>query len=379
MTTKCPACGYEPVPDGARFCPSCGKALEPASQPDRKTEISVKQDVGNVADSQVTGVNINKVGGNVTVDSTVNHIEAKIIQGQYVDRQTITQNVLVLGPEALDQITKKLAAMQGVDKTTVQKLDAHAVPENVRGQIVELMAAQRDVSTKGVATTPQAAYNLGMLAAYSRQYEMAMDYFRQATQADPELVDAFETIAWLQQSRANDFLRQNQVEAAVACLAEARTAAMHTDPLDPQAMAQRGYIAKTLAQVADARHQKAERDRYYEEAVRMFIQAAKLDPNDPSAQNGLGNVQYARGELDAAITAYQRALDLAPTYTAALHDLALAYEGKMHADPANSSAWRLKALDAWQKTYALAPQDPGFSADYILTIGQRINWLQAQK
>jgi tetratricopeptide (TPR) repeat protein len=109
----------------------------------------------------------------------------------------------------------------------------------------------------------------------------------------------------------------------------------------------------------------------------MFEHAAKLDPDNPSVPEVLGNVQYAQGNLDAAITAYNRAIKLVPFYTAARHYLALAYEGKMYTDPAHTAKWRSKALEAWQKTYELAPQDPAFSADYILMIGQHIQELKA--
>ena len=187
------------------------------------------------------------------------------------------------------------------------------------------------------------------MAAYNRDYTAALDYLRQATQADPDYADAFEAIAWLQQSLANDELFKRDYDTAVAHLAEGRAAAMHTDPLDARALALRGYIAKTLAQIAEARNQPGDRERYGQEAARLFEQAAKLDPADPGAQNGLGNVQHMLGNLDAAIAAYRRAIELAPGYTAAWHDLAAAYEAKMQADPAHAANWRKQALAAWRK------------------------------
>jgi len=153
---------------------------------------------------------------------------------------------------------------------------------------------------------------------------------------------------------------------------------MHTDPTDARALALRGYIAKTLAQIAQARGQPADRGKYAQEAARLFEQAAKLNPSDAGAQNGLGNVQHMLGNLDAAIAAYRRAIKLAPGYAAAWHDLAAACEAKMHADPAHAEKWRKAALEAWRKTYALAPEDPGFSADTIVSIGQRIHRLEGQ-
>ncbi len=317
------------------------------------------------------------VGGNVNIKSIVEQFEIKIFEKQYVDSQTIIQNVIVFGPEAIEQIAEKLVALQGLNKPVIQILSEQPVPEqHISHQITEMIAAQREVVAKDVPTTPQASYNLGMLAAYNREYDTALDYFRQAVHANPEFTDAYEAIAWLQQYRANQSLAFGQYVQAVSNLAEAHEAGIHTDPVKPRALALRGYIAKTRAQVAEDQHQPTERDRYYGEATRMFEHAAKLDPDDPSAQNGLGNVQYAQGNLDAAIAAYSRAIELAPNYTAAHHDLALAYEGKMRADPENAAKWCDKALEAWRRTYELAPQDPVFSADYILAIGQRIHGLE---
>src|SRR5439155_25281975 len=103
---------------------------------------------------------------------------------------------------------------------------------------------------------------------------------------------------------------------------------LHTDPTDAQGLALRGYIAKTLAQIAETNGDGAGRQKYFEEAARMFEQAVKLNASDTSAYNGIGNVQYALGNLDDAVAAYKRAIDLAPENVIAYHDLALAYEAK---------------------------------------------------
>jgi hypothetical protein len=44
----------------------------------------------------------------------------------------------------------------------------------------------------------------------------------------------------------------------------------------------------------------------------------------------------------------------------------------MKAEPALKNEWAKKALAAWRKAYELAPNDPAYSAEYILQIGQRI-------
>jgi tetratricopeptide (TPR) repeat protein len=84
------------------------------------------------------------------------------------------------------------------------------------------------------------------------------------------------------------------------------------------------------------------------------------------------------GNFEKAIAAYKRATKLLPNYTAAHHDLALAYEAQMEADAQNAAKWRQKALQSWRKTYELAPDDASFTADYILAIGKRIRWLESR-
>jgi tetratricopeptide (TPR) repeat protein len=323
------------------------------------------------------GVDLDEVAGDVTVESTVNQIEATVVQGDYVDRDVITNNILVLGdPHALDEILQRLVVLQGLEGQPVQSLGARPVPEHVSAQIAEVMAAQKEVAARGVPATPQAAYKLGRLAAYRRDYEAALDYFRQATQADPEYVAAFKAIAGLQQGRAVGDIQARDTDAAVGKLAEARTAIQRTDPLDPEALALRGYIAKTMAQVAEARGQDEERREHYREAARYFRHVVGLEPGNAAAHNGLGNIEYALGNLDGAIVAYNRTIALAPGYTAAHHDLALVFEAKMEADPAHARQWCRKALQTWQTVYRLAPDDPIFSADDVLAIGQRISWFK---
>ena len=164
---NCPKCGTV-MPEGARHCPGCGATL--TGQTPKQTHIDVDQQVGQVEGGKVTAVEVGQVQGNLTVEATVNQVEAKVIQGDYVDRQTIIQNVLVLGPDAMDQIVQKLAALQGVDKAAVQQPGAQVLPENVSRQITEIVAAQREAAAQGVAVSAPSAYRLGLMAAYNRDY-----------------------------------------------------------------------------------------------------------------------------------------------------------------------------------------------------------------
>jgi len=375
---KCPKCGYESLPDRASFCPNCGEKIAKAAKP--STRIDIDQKVGKVEGGKVAGVVIGKVKGKLTIRSTANQIEKKIVKGDYVDRQTITNNIMVLGPQALDEIVNRIAAMQGIDKQTLHNLGTLTVPENVSRQIAEVEAAQKDVAAKGLPVSAQASYQLGMLAAYDRKYEEALDYFRQATQSCADYSDAYEAIAWIQQARAHDDLGlKKDFNSAVARLEEARRAAMHTDPLDVDALSLRGYIVGTLAQVAKATDDESQSRKYQAEAANLFTHAVQLNPANPSALKGLATSKHEMGDLDAAISMYLKTIKLAANYTSAHHDLAIAYEDKMQVDPKRKTQWCRKALKEWQKAYELAPKDPGFSENYIVQqIGQRIIYLKQQ-
>ena len=312
--------------------------------------------------------------GTVTGGQVIGTQIKKLLSQQFVDARTIVN----IGPEGVRAIAEALMTRQAIDPTSVQAVTTLSAPKPVSRQIAAVVTAQRKLAAAGAALDAETAYRLGMLAAYKRDYDVALDYFRKAVQADKDYRSAFAALSWLQQSRAMSDLQAHDYDSAAARLAEAGEAALHTDPLSASDLAQRGYVYKTLAQVAESRRQKSKCRKYYEEAGRLFEQAAKLDPKDASAQNGMGNVLDARGDLDGAIAAYRRAIKLAPDYTAAHHDLAAAFEEKAKAEPSGAKAWLKRALRAWQEAYRLAPNDPLFSADQVLEMGQRIEWLRSR-
>jgi tetratricopeptide (TPR) repeat protein len=250
-------------------------------------------------------------------------------------------------------------------------------------------------------------YYQGRSAYYGRRYELALDYFDQATEAEPDFGDAYEMICHIQQSLAMRDINQRNYDAAELKLIKAEQAARQTDPLDARAMAQRGFVSKSFAQVAEGRGYRArnegagaarrqhvaeageqyaraerffrEAGRHYAQAERTFEQALRLDPDDAPAQLGMGNVLYARNKLDEAYAACKRAVELIPNYTSAHHDLALVCEAKMAADPGDADRWCRRALAAWSRTYELMQGDAAYATDYATTkIQPRIDQLKAQ-
>ena len=59
-------------------------------------------------------------------------------------------------------------------------------------------------------------------------------------------------------------------------------------------------------------------------AIRHLERALELDPSSASASNGLGVARAQAGDLDGAIAAWRRAVDLSPSQYEALFNLALA-------------------------------------------------------
>jgi tetratricopeptide (TPR) repeat protein len=271
-----------------------------------------------------------------------------------------------------------LLESEDLDTKSLDELGAAIAPKHVKRQIKEIMLAQKEAEAQGVTLEPKDAYRLGMLAIYRRDYDTALDYFRKSAAGDPENNRAFSAIAWILPYRALGDISHKDYDSAMSKLSEAQDAVEKTDPLDSYGLALRGDIAKTMAQIADIQKDKAGRDKYYAEAKRMFKGALKLNSSEAGAWNGLGNVEYAEGNLDAAIEAYNKAIELIPNYTAAHHDLALAYEWKMKMYPSNATEWCQKALAAWKQAYHLAPNDPGFTSEKILSMGQRILVLEQQ-
>jgi Flp pilus assembly protein TadD len=63
-----------------------------------------------------------------------------------------------------------------------------------------------------------------------------------------------------------------------------------------------------------------------DEAIRLYREALKLDPNDPTALTGLGTALDESGELESAIDCYKKALRADPKDVIAHSGLGVAYE-----------------------------------------------------
>lgn len=160
------------------------------------------------------------------------------------------------------------------------------------------------------------------------------------------------------QVRAVELIELNEVARARDELSDGFEVIMQLlewSPGDAPLDLQLGYLCKTQAQVQDAAGQRAEANRSLELAFAMFNRIGVGGAGDASerasAFNGLGNVYYSRGDLDAAMRNYRRAVELMPDYAYAWHDLLLVYlqraqAGRVELPAMETALERLRATGA---------------------------------
>jgi tetratricopeptide (TPR) repeat protein len=186
------------------------------------------------------------------------------------------------------------------------------------------------------------------------------------------------------QTTAIEELREGKVSEAMDRLRRSQVLlgrALVETPADSQVRLLNGYLLKTLAQVSAEAGDEAAASEYTSRAERIFrLLVADLPADESSvtdlasAINGLGNVYHARAQYDAAITCYEQATDLVPTYAYAWHDMfgayvALAAQGDIRLDELERSYARLRAV---------ASSAPGLRPEYLDELGERLEWWRTQ-
>jgi tetratricopeptide (TPR) repeat protein len=86
----------------------------------------------------------------------------------------------------------------------------------------------------------------------------------------------------------------------------------------------RAYMFKNYAMVMEAQNRPEEFERGLAVAAKMFEAIREQDPNDENAWNGLGSVELLRRNPKKALQFIDRALEIRPDYSQALHDKELA-------------------------------------------------------
>jgi tetratricopeptide (TPR) repeat protein len=143
--------------------------------------------------------------------------------------------------------------------------------------------------------------------------------------------DSFEYLASVQQ-KAAEMMEAGKEDAAHGLTEKHlryvdKALASHSEDADFQALM--GYYLKNLYQSSKGLDSSEERNARLSRAQRSFENALRLDPKNPSAHNGMGNVLFLEGRFDEAIKEYDTALKLTNgEYSQAEHDKRLAEEVK---------------------------------------------------
>lgn len=185
-------------------------------------------------------------------------------------------------------------------------------------------------------------------------------------------VRAVELIEAGQVDRAFDEL--NEGIEVVLCLQEWSPAAVSVTLL-------LGYIYKTVAQAFLASGRQQQADQYLDLAASVFELAKTPGAQEQyssdelaGAINGLANIQYHRGDLDAAIKNYKLAVKIVPGYAYAWHDLFVAYAEKAKQGKPDLAAMR-KALE---KTRQTGQGIPGLGEKSLQQLEQLLRYWEQQ-
>jgi uncharacterized protein DUF1353 len=128
------------------------------------------------------------------------------------------------------------------------------------------------------------------------------------------------------QSKFISALRTGDLAAADSALQqsdERLAEALNKLPNDLMLLNLKGYQHKNRAMNYGELKMGDKEDEELNKAERIFQVIIALEPQDPSALNGLGSVSILRNDLDRAEDYVRRALDIEPNYPAAKHDLEL--------------------------------------------------------
>jgi len=121
-------------------------------------------------------------------------------------------------------------------------------------------------------------------------------------------------------------IEAGETDSAARAFREAEgeiSAGLRESPKDLTLLGQQGYLYKNQGIVAFREGKVDEAKDLLNKAENSFKTILDIDPKDPGALNGMGSVCFYRGDLDRAEAYVRKALEIAPDYQAAQHDLQL--------------------------------------------------------
>lgn len=176
----------------------------------------------------------------------------------------------------------------------------------------------------------QKLLTIGRALGLVQEWELSLAAFERAVQADPKNAEAW---AWLGEAK-----QQTGQEGS----AELDTA-LSLDRMSVNVRALRALYWS--------------RQGNHRQALEEYLAAAETEPENPAWQAGIGDAYVKLGDLIAALTAYQRAVELAPDETRYWRLLAVfCAENSVYVEEIG--------LPAAQQAVTLAPDDP-FALDTL--------------
>jgi tetratricopeptide (TPR) repeat protein len=185
----------------------------------------------------------------------------------------------------------------------------------------------------------------------------------------------------LDQIRAVKFISDGAPDLAISTLETALQELGDTSmdsPVDVRIV--QGYIYKTLEQAFSAKGDKARADQYLAKAFEVFEALAHQIRSERTSRfetipegktaiirfaevmNGKGNLHAARGQHEEAISDYQVATSLVPTYAYSWHDMFLSYYALAKKGPVDLAAMRQALAKTKQTGQGWPPFDPKYFA-----------------
>jgi Tfp pilus assembly protein PilF len=130
--------------------------------------------------------------------------------------------------------------------------------------------------------------------------DLALEHYREAVRILPTYRDAHVGVATSLMAKRHWLPAKDEVEKIV-----------ERWPDDPMVLNLNGYLLETLGDD--------------DGALAMFQQAVEVDPGFAEGYNNMGRILVERGEINAAIEVYEKALSINPEMTTALLNLAVIY------------------------------------------------------
>jgi len=207
---------------------------------------------------------------------------------------------------------------------------AYESPEEIEERIVlrERLLAELPETEEATAARAEMHYTLGGLYWARREFEQALEYFRQALELARQLGDE-RLVTWAHNGLGNVYYDLGRYEEAIAEYERA----IELDPKLPYPHNGLGNAYRQLGR--------------YEEAIAEYERAIELDSKYAYPYNGLGSVYGDLGRYEEAIAEYKKAIELDPKYPYPYDNLADIYTDQGRYD---------EAIELYQKSLELQPR-----------------------